>query len=146
MIALGPAETDIGAALRQADAADAFAARVPHRHAGIAQHGVGAGPDIACPVGAHAVGMAIDGVHHAISEVAEIDHLAVYYLADMDAAADDVDTFVIGRETDAVAALDPVGRHRDLELAVGVPAIDIRRQFAPDRRADTDAGIAQLRI
>src|ERR1700733_5163828 len=116
MIALWPTETDIGAAFRQADAADAFAAPIPHRDARIAQDRVGAGPDIAGAVGAHAIGMAINSVHHAVGEIAEVHHLAVHHLADMDAAADDIDALVVRREADAVAALDLVGRHRDLQL------------------------------
>src|SRR5580658_11279913 len=103
MITLGPTETDIGAAFRQPDAADAFSGGIPHGHPRIAQNRVGAGPDIARAVGPHAIGMAINAIDHAIGEIAEVHHLAVHHLTDMDAAADDVDALVIGREADAVA-------------------------------------------
>ena len=144
MIALGPAEADIGGAFGQAQAAEQLAVRIPYRDAGIAQHRVGAGPDIAGAVGAHAVGMAVNPIHHAVGEVAQVFDLAVHHIADMDAAADDVDAFVIRREADAVGAAQLFARQRHLQLAAGIPAISVGRQLAPDRGTDAGAHVAKF--
>ena len=104
MIPLGPAETDIGAAFRQTNAADQLAIGIPHRDAGIAQDDVGTGPDISRPVHPHAVGMAINPIHHAFGEAAQAGDFAARDIADMDAAADDVDALIVRRKTDAIGA------------------------------------------
>src|SRR6185312_7204606 len=83
MIALGPAEAEIGGAFRQTDAAQDLALRAPHRNAGITQHRVGAGPDISGPIGAHAVGMAIDAIDHAVGELMQIFDAPIHHIANM---------------------------------------------------------------
>src|SRR6201996_8691780 len=68
MIALGPGETEIGAAFRQADAAEQLAGRIPPRDTGIAKRRRRTAPDIAGAVGPHAIGTAMNAVDHAVGE------------------------------------------------------------------------------
>src|SRR5690349_3468448 len=98
MIALGPAETDIGGPFRQPDAADRLAVRIPHGHAGVPQNTIGTGPDIAGPVHPYAVGMAVDAVDHAVGEFAQVRYLAVHDIPGMNAAADDIDALIVRRK------------------------------------------------
>ena len=60
---LRTAEREIGAHLRQADAAYQLALRVINQHAGIAERRVGTAPQVAEHIGAHAVWAAMHAVN-----------------------------------------------------------------------------------
>src|SRR5207244_12345231 len=69
-VALGPAEADVAARLRQPDPPDELALRVPHRHPAVAERApaVARDPEVAVDVGAHAVRPALDAVDHEVGE------------------------------------------------------------------------------
>src|SRR5205807_469073 len=62
-VALGAAETQIGTNLGQSNAADQLGRGVEHEHTGVAEWRIGAAPQIARDIGAHAVRTAFDPVH-----------------------------------------------------------------------------------
>src|SRR2546421_8835901 len=69
-VALGTAEADVAADLRQPDAADQLALGRPHGHATVADvaAGVGRAPEIAVDVAARAAGPALYAIHHEVVE------------------------------------------------------------------------------
>src|SRR5688572_27731998 len=69
-VALRPAEADVAADLRQADAPDELAAGCPYRHAAVADAAprIAGAPEVAVDVRAHAVGAALHTVDHEVAE------------------------------------------------------------------------------
>jgi hypothetical protein len=106
-VALGAAEADVGADLRQADAQDRLAVgRERHDAVELLAPCSPTAPQIAGDVAAHAVGRAAAAVHEhpAIGELAA----AIRHVIDLDQAVrvaarlHDVEALLVGRETDAV--------------------------------------------
>src|SRR5947208_830289 len=114
-IALRPSERDVGAHLGQADPAQQLAVRIPHGDAAVAEPAsagiaVARDPEVPADVGAHAVGAALDAVHHEVAEELLVRHLVVgahvedvhvaiaarVRIAGAAARADDVELLVVG--------------------------------------------------
>src|SRR4029453_14966175 len=147
--ALGSAEGDVAAHLRQADAAEQLAFRRPHRHAAVADGAAGfaGGPDIAVDVAAHAVRSAFHAIDHEIAEPllvrelvvgADIEHEHVALAARTGiarslAGGSDIQLLVVGREAQAVGIGHLFLGHHEVDAAGGIDAIAIGRQFAPAR-------------
>src|SRR5262249_51506186 len=78
-IALRPAKADIAADLRNPNAAEQLAVRVPHRNAAVADRapGIARAPQVAVDIGAHAVGTALYAVDHEVAEQFAVGELVV---------------------------------------------------------------------
>jgi hypothetical protein len=85
-VALRPAEGEVGAHLRQADAADQLALHREAQHPGITQGRIRADPQIAEHIGPHAVGAAFDAVQHHVGEEALVSDLLVLHVEGIDDA------------------------------------------------------------
>src|SRR5205085_5601760 len=117
-IALGSAEADVAADLREPDAPDQLAGGIPDRHPAIADGatGVARAPEVALDIGAHAVGPALHAVDHEVAEelaarelvvAADVEHVHVALAARAGVSgafsgADHVELLVVGREAEPV--------------------------------------------
>src|SRR6266446_2069512 len=97
--ALDPAEAEIGAALREQDAADELTGRVEDRHAVVSLAAAPAAPEIAIRVAAHTVRDPLSGVdeHAPVGELrSPVDHAEDPDLARRGPADDDVQPGLVG--------------------------------------------------
>src|SRR3954470_19573157 len=166
--ALGAAEGDVAAYLRQADAAEQLAFRRPYRRAAVADGaaGIAGGPDIAVDVAAHAVRSALHTVNHALAEPLVVGELVVgadveheYFalaagagVAGSLAGRDDVELLEVRREAQPVGIGHLLLGDDEIDTAARVDAIAIGRKLAlarceagrlSDPRIELAAGIAR---
>src|SRR5713101_1467462 len=145
-VALGPAEADVAADLGQPDAPDELTLRRPHRHPAIAHVAarIARAPEIAVHVGAHAVGPALDAIHHEVAEElavaelvvrADVEHVHLALAARVRVArplagADHVELLEVGREAEPVGIGYLVFAYHLSERAALVDAVHRGGQLA----------------
>src|SRR5262249_6526053 len=137
------AESDVGAHLRQPDAAQQLAVGIPHRHtavpetapAGIA---VARDPEVAVDVRAHTVRTTLDPIDHEVAEQLLVRHLVVgadvelvhvavaarSLIARTSPGTDDIELLVVGREAEPVRVRQLVLGDDEIDAATRIHAID----------------------
>src|SRR5207248_3236349 len=133
--------------LRQPDAADQLALRIPDRDAAIADRapGIARAPEIAVDIGAHAVRPALHAVDHEIAEQllvrqlvvgADIEHMHVALAAGAGiarpfAGAHHIELLEVGREADAVGIRHLLLGDDEIDPPARIDTIAVGRKLAP---------------
>src|SRR6185437_660186 len=144
-VPLGTTEADVGAGLRQPDAADQLAFRVPYRDPHVTRNRGRAGPEIAGHIDPVAVKAAFDAVDHPVAEHALIGDALAPHVGHVDVGAPhEIDLGVVRRESDAVGHQARLAFQHDVDLAAGVDAIDRGRTHLMTGADDAGAAIADL--
>src|SRR5262249_34666011 len=136
----------------QAAPPEQLAVRIPRGAPAVAEPApagiaVARDPEVAAHVGAHAVGAALDAVHHEVAEELLVRHLvvgaqvedvhvalaALMRVARAAAGADDVELLVVGREAEPVRIRDLALADYEIDAAARVDAIDVIRKLALER-------------
>src|SRR5713101_1536529 len=147
-VPLGPAETDVGADLGQANPPNELALGRPDRHAAIAESApagiaVARDPEVAVDVATGAVRSALDAVDHEVGEELPVRDLVVApdvedvhvalaarpRVARALACADDVELLVVGGKDQAVRIGHLVLADREIHLPARVDPVGIGRQL-----------------
>src|SRR5258706_11886944 len=145
-VALGAAEGDVAAYLRQPNPAEKLGLGAPHRDPTVAYSpaGIACAPEITEHVGTEAIRTTMHAIDMAVGEHFRIRQLVVRSdIQDMDIAlagrpgTRDVQLLEIGREAQAIGVRHLVVGDHCIEPAAGVQPIDLGGQLLP-RIADTD--------
>src|SRR6185312_8838760 len=144
-VARRPAEADVAANLRDANAAQQLAVRVPHGDAAIANRAarIARAPQVTVDIGADTIGSAFYAIDHEIAEQLAVGELVV--AADVEsvhlalaagagvprslAGADDVELFVVLRKAQAIGIGHLVFRNHEVDATAGIDAVAVGGQF-----------------
>src|SRR5262245_2711843 len=145
-IALRPTKAHVAANLRDANAAQKLALRVPHRDAAVADGsaGIARTPQVAVDISADTIGAAFDAINHEVAEQPAIGELVV--AADVEgvhlalaararvpralAGTHDIELFIVVREAQAVGIGHLLLGDHEVDAPAGIDAVAVGRQLA----------------